>query len=99
MLYPKANKDGIERLAKVHDATSVPALTSEHLQALEELWMRWGGDRKGVLNKTMFQESLKRLQIDTAEVDRIYRHIDTNGNGEISQDEFAAWYCSDKVKS
>lgn len=77
--------------------TKAKILTNDQLHDLEHLWQQWDIDGNGVVDKKEFTRGLIKLGLDPQKTDAIYTAVDTNCNGTISQDEFAAWYCTDKV--
>jgi len=97
LLYPTANKEGIDKLVEIR--TKAKILTNDQLHDLEHLWQQWDIDGNGVVDKKEFTRGLIKLGLDPQKTDAIYTAVDTNCNGTISQDEFAAWYCTDKVAS
>jgi len=100
MMYPKASKEGIQRMADVHEAsegmeTSAPDMAD--LKDLNDLWDIWDEDGNGELDKDEFKMALKMLHVPVEDVDTIYYSIDDDGNGTISKSEFAAWWFTDQT--
>lgn len=101
LAYPHATKDGLKgmvtaledfmRLPNPPKRKTGPSLKER--QDLDGMWSMFDLDGSGELDRYEFKIAMGLLNIHTNEgYLEVYNAIDTDNNGTISKDEFAAWW-------
>mmetsp|Transcript_31457 Transcript_31457/g.57099 ORF Transcript_31457/g.57099 Transcript_31457/m.57099 type:complete len:291 (-) Transcript_31457:46-918(-) len=63
----------------------------DHWNKIMEMFKKMSGNDSGFIEKHQLKSALSNIGMDTAEMEGVFRSMDTDHNGHISIDEFVDW--------
>lgn len=99
--FPVANREEVRLMMRMARPSSYLPQAKPDEKIMEEIrnvFMVYDDDHSGTLDGDEFVHAMQLLGFSPEEVVTMFKEIDQDGSGEISYDEFEAWYVNNHRK-